>query len=129
MMRHRGLIVAALTPRGKRGELNFGACFELIDHLCKANVPGIALLTAAGEYPAFTVEERTRLVYLAARRSRDPAPGRDCKTLDSAGAKLRQSRDRAIYQHIDLARYQVLHRGARTTIGYELVACASGALE
>jgi dihydrodipicolinate synthase/N-acetylneuraminate lyase len=71
-MQHRSLIVAALTPRGKRGELNFGACFELIDHLCKANVPGIALLTAAGEYPAFTLDERTRLVYLAVKRSRAP---------------------------------------------------------
>jgi len=68
----RGLIAAALTPRGKRGELNFGACFELIDHLCKAKVQGIALLTAAGEYPAFTMEERTRLVYLAVKRSRGP---------------------------------------------------------
>lgn len=68
----RGLIAAALTPRGKRGELNFGACFELIDHLCKAKVGGIALLTTAGEYPAFTMEERTRLVYLAVKRSRGP---------------------------------------------------------
>ena len=68
----RGLIAAALTPRGKRGELNFGACFELIDHLCKAKVEGIALLTAAGEYPTFTMEERTRLVYLAVKRSRGP---------------------------------------------------------
>jgi dihydrodipicolinate synthase/N-acetylneuraminate lyase len=61
-----------LTPRGKRGELNFGACFELLDHLCKAKVQRIALLTAAGEYPAFTIEERTRLVYLGAKRSRVP---------------------------------------------------------
>lgn len=68
----RGLIAAALTPRGKRGELNFGACFDLIDHLCKAKVQGIAVLTAAGEYPAFTMEERTRLVYLGAKRSRTP---------------------------------------------------------
>jgi dihydrodipicolinate synthase/N-acetylneuraminate lyase len=68
----RGLIAAALTPRGKRGELNFGACFELIDYLCKAKMPGIALLTAAGEYPAFTIEERTRLVYLGVKRSRVP---------------------------------------------------------
>ena len=71
-MPERGLIAAALTPRGKRGELNFGACFELIDHLGKARVEGIALLTSAGEYPAFTVEERTRLVYLGVKRSRVP---------------------------------------------------------
>ena len=66
MKPERGLIAAALTPRGKRGDLNFGACFELIDHLCRAKVPGIALLTAAGEYPAFSLEERTRLVIDAA---------------------------------------------------------------
>jgi dihydrodipicolinate synthase/N-acetylneuraminate lyase len=72
MNRDRGLIAAALTPRGKRGELNFGACFDLIDHLCKAKVQGIALLTAAGEYPAFSIEERTRLVYLSVKRSRVP---------------------------------------------------------
>lgn len=68
----RGLIAAALTPRGKRGELNFGAGFELIDHLCKSNLPGIALFTAAGEYSAFTMEDRTRLVYLGVKRSRVP---------------------------------------------------------
>ena len=68
----RGLIAAALTPRGKRGELNFGACFELLDHLGKAKVEGIALLSAAGEYAAFAIEERTRLVYLGVKRSRVP---------------------------------------------------------
>jgi dihydrodipicolinate synthase/N-acetylneuraminate lyase len=68
----RGLIAAALTPRGERGELNFGACFELLDHLGKAKVQGIALFTAAGEYPAFAIEERTRLVYLGVKRSRVP---------------------------------------------------------
>lgn len=72
MKQGRGLIAAALTPRGKRGELNFGACFELLDHLSKAQVKGIALLTAAGEYPAFAIEERTRLIYLGVKRSRVP---------------------------------------------------------
>lgn len=72
MSRDCGVTVAALTPRGKRGELNYGACFELLDHLCKAKVRAIALLTASGEYPAFTFEERTRLVYLGAKRSRAP---------------------------------------------------------
>jgi 4-hydroxy-tetrahydrodipicolinate synthase len=67
-----GVIVAALTPRGRKGDLDFGAAFELIDHLCAAHVRGIALFTAAGEYPAFSLEERTRVVYLAAKRSRVP---------------------------------------------------------
>src|SRR5215471_4549530 len=72
MHRDAGVVAAALTPRGKRGELNFGACFDLIDHLCKAKVSAIAMLTAAGEYPAFTVEERMRLVYLGVKRTRVP---------------------------------------------------------
>jgi 4-hydroxy-tetrahydrodipicolinate synthase len=52
--------------------LDFGAAFELIDFLCSARVRGIAFFTAAGEYPAYSMEERTRLVYLAAKRSRVP---------------------------------------------------------
>ena len=72
MTEDHGVIVAALTPRGKKGDLDFGAAFELIDHLCAARVRGIALFTAAGEYPAFSLEERTRLLYLAVKRSRVP---------------------------------------------------------
>ena len=72
MTKDHGVIVAALTPRGKKGDLDFGAAFELIDRLCAARVSGIALFTAAGEYPAFSLEERSRLLYLAAKRSRVP---------------------------------------------------------
>src|SRR3954447_3322260 len=80
-----GVIAAALTPRGKNGDVDFGAAFELIDHLCAARVCGIALFTAAGEYPAFTLEERTRLVYLAAKRSRVPVfAGAGSITLDDS---------------------------------------------
>jgi 4-hydroxy-tetrahydrodipicolinate synthase len=72
MTEDQGVIVAAVTPRGKKGDLDFGAAFELIDYLCAARVRGIALFTAAGEYPAFSLEERTRVLYLAAKRSRVP---------------------------------------------------------
>ena len=72
MTEDHGVIVAALTPRGEKGDLDFGAAFELIDRLGAARVSGIALFTAAGEYPAFSLEERTRLLYLAAKRSRVP---------------------------------------------------------
>jgi 4-hydroxy-tetrahydrodipicolinate synthase len=67
-----GVIVAALTPRGKKGDLDFGATFELIDRLCAARVRGIALFTAAGEYPAFSLDERARVLNLAVKRSRVP---------------------------------------------------------
>src|SRR5437016_5077957 len=68
----RGVIVAAVTPRGKRGELDFGAAFDLVDRLCAARVDGIAMFTAAGEYPSFTTEERRRLIFLAGKRARVP---------------------------------------------------------
>jgi 4-hydroxy-tetrahydrodipicolinate synthase len=72
MTEDHGVIVAALTPRGKKGDLDFGAAFELIDKLCAAGVRGIALFTTAGKYPAFSLEERARLLYLAVKRSRVP---------------------------------------------------------
>jgi 4-hydroxy-tetrahydrodipicolinate synthase len=68
----QGVQAAAITPRGPGGDVDFGAAFELIDHLCKGGVSGILLFGAAGEYPAFSPEERARLVYLAAKRSRAP---------------------------------------------------------
>src|SRR5258708_7680384 len=68
----RGLIAAALTPRGKRGELNFGACFDLIDHLSRGRGGGCALPPGGGESPGCTREGRPRLVYLGAKRSRTP---------------------------------------------------------
>jgi 4-hydroxy-tetrahydrodipicolinate synthase len=72
MIEDHGVIAAALTPRGKRGDLDFGAAFELIDLLSAAGVQGIVWFAPAGEYPAFGIEERTRLLYLAAKRSRVP---------------------------------------------------------
>ncbi|HTS60510.1 MAG TPA: dihydrodipicolinate synthase family protein [Candidatus Acidoferrales bacterium] len=70
MTEDHGVIAAALTPRGKRGDIDFGAAFELIDQFCRAGIQGIAFFTAVGEYPAFGVEERARLLYLAVKRSR-----------------------------------------------------------
>jgi 4-hydroxy-tetrahydrodipicolinate synthase len=72
MADEHGVIAAALTPRGKRGDLDFGAAFELIDLLCSARLQGVAFFTAIGEYPAFGAEERTRLLSLAVKRSRIP---------------------------------------------------------
>jgi 4-hydroxy-tetrahydrodipicolinate synthase len=68
----QGVYASAITPRGRQGEVDYGAAFELIDHLFKGGVSGIVLFGAEGEYPAFTADERTRLVYLAVKRSRVP---------------------------------------------------------
>jgi len=87
-----GVIAAAITPRGKKGDLDFGAAFELIDRLCVARVRGIALFTAAGEYPAFSIDERTRLVYLATKRSRVPMfAGVGSMSLDDSATLAREA--------------------------------------
>jgi 4-hydroxy-tetrahydrodipicolinate synthase len=68
----QGVYASAITPRGKQGDVDYGAAFELIDHLYKGGANGIVLFGAEGEYPSFTAEERTRLAYLAVKRSRVP---------------------------------------------------------
>jgi len=88
----QGVNVAAITPRGKQGDVDFGATFELIDHLCAAGVNGIALFTAWGEFPAVSVEERARLTYLAAKRCRVPLlVGVGAATLDQSVALAREA--------------------------------------
>jgi dihydrodipicolinate synthase/N-acetylneuraminate lyase len=80
-----GVQAAAITPRGNGGEVDFGAGFELIDHLSKGGANGILLFGPAGEYPAFAPEERTRLIKLGVKRSRVPVlAGVGSATLDSS---------------------------------------------
>jgi 4-hydroxy-tetrahydrodipicolinate synthase len=68
-----GVIVAAVTPRRKDGrEVDVAAALELIDFLCGAGAAGIALLGSTGEFLNLTFDERTRLTYMAAKRSRVP---------------------------------------------------------
>jgi 4-hydroxy-tetrahydrodipicolinate synthase len=89
-----GVYGAAVTPRGKKGEIDFGAAFELIDLLSKAGVAGIALFDSAGEYPAFHRDERCRLVYLAAKRSRVPLlAGIGSASLEDSEDLARSARD------------------------------------
>lgn len=89
-----GVNAAAITPRGPQGDINLAATFDLIDLLIKGGAAGIALLTAAGEYPAFTIDERSRLVYLAVKRSRVPVlVGIGAATLDQSLSLAREARD------------------------------------
>jgi len=88
-----GVIAAAITPRGKEGEVDFGATFELVDYLGAAGVRGIALFGATGEYPALSFDERSRLIYLAVKRSRVPLlVGVGSATLDASAALAREAR-------------------------------------
>jgi 4-hydroxy-tetrahydrodipicolinate synthase len=94
MTEFQRLFVAAVTPRSPEGEVNMGAAFELIDFLCAAKVGGIALFTNAGEYPAFNPDERSRLVYLAVKRSRVPVlVGVGSATLDVSVNLAREARE------------------------------------
>jgi len=89
-----GVQAAAITPRGKNGDLDFGAAFELVDHLCRGGVDGIFLFGPHGEYPAFSPEERARLVKLAVKRSRVPVlAGVGAATLDVSLDLAREARD------------------------------------
>lgn len=90
----RGVYAAPITPRGKQGEVDYGAAFELLDFLAKGGVDGIALFTGAGEYAAIPLAERSRLVYLAVKRSRIPILcGVGSATLNDSIQLAREARD------------------------------------
>jgi 4-hydroxy-tetrahydrodipicolinate synthase len=88
-----GVIAAAVTPHGKRGDdPDIGATLDLIDFLCKAGVQGIALLGSTGEFVNLKFDDRVRLVYLAVKRSRVPVlAGVSHSTLDGALALGREA--------------------------------------
>jgi len=89
-----GLIAAAVTPRNRHQEIDFGAAFELLDFLSRARVHGIALFTAAGEYPSLAADDRARLLHLAVKRSRAPLfAGIGAATLDSSLSLAHQACD------------------------------------
>jgi len=89
--------VAAITPRGKHGEVDFGAVFELIDYWCAAGVRGIAFFSPTGEYASLQNEERSRLLYLAAKRSRVPLlAGIGSASLDASLCLAREARDAGV---------------------------------
>jgi dihydrodipicolinate synthase/N-acetylneuraminate lyase len=93
----QGVHADAITPRGKHGEVDFGAGFELIDHLSKGGVNGILLFGPAGEYPAFAPDERARLVYLACKRSRVPVlAGVGSATLDASIDLAREAQNAGV---------------------------------
>jgi dihydrodipicolinate synthase/N-acetylneuraminate lyase len=93
----QGVHAAAITPRGKTGDINFGAIFELIDYLGAARVGGIALFTAWGEYPALSVDDRARLTYLAVKRSRVPVlAGVGSATFDHSLELAREARSAGV---------------------------------
>ncbi|HXB75181.1 MAG TPA: dihydrodipicolinate synthase family protein [Candidatus Acidoferrales bacterium] len=94
MNQDRGVNAAAITPRGKQGDVDLGAAFELIDYLCASGIRGIVFFSPAGEYPSLSIEERGRLLYLACKRSRVPLlAGIGSASLDASLALARDARD------------------------------------
>ena len=97
MTEFQGVHVAAITPRGKQGEVDLGAAFELVDYFGKAAVRGVVLFGDSGEYPAFHADERSRLTYLAVKRSRVPVlAGVGSATLDVSLDLAREARDAGV---------------------------------
>jgi len=94
------IYIAAITPRGGQGDIDVGAAFELIDFLCgsvKGHAAGIVLFDAAGEYLALSPGERSRLLYLAAKRSRVPLiAGVGSATLDLSLELAREAGDAGV---------------------------------
>lgn len=92
-----GWIAAAVTPRNRHEEIDLGAAFELLDFLARASVDGIALFTAVGEYPSLSADERSRLLYLAVKRSRVPLfAGIGAASLDGSLTLACQARDAGV---------------------------------
>jgi dihydrodipicolinate synthase/N-acetylneuraminate lyase len=69
----RGMIAASVTPRrSTEGGPDLGALLEIVDFLCTAGVDGTVLFGSTGEFPLFEIEDRSRAVSLAVKRSRCP---------------------------------------------------------
>ncbi len=93
----QGVHAAAITPRGLHGEVDYGAAFELLDHLSQGGASGVLLFGPAGEYPAFAPEERARLVYLSRKRSRVPIlAGVGSATLDASIDLAREAQNAGV---------------------------------
>ncbi len=89
-----GVYGAAITPRRPGPEIDLAATFELLDFLSRSGVAGLVLMGSTGEFTHFPIEERSRLVSLAVKRSRIPVlAGVGHSTLEGALALSRDALD------------------------------------
>jgi 4-hydroxy-tetrahydrodipicolinate synthase len=63
-----GLFAAVVTPIHGDGRIDFGTLDRLIDFLVEADVSGICLAGATGEYPHFETTDRKAIIRHTARR-------------------------------------------------------------
>jgi 4-hydroxy-tetrahydrodipicolinate synthase len=69
----QGVLPAAITPRCEGSTaVDFAAGLELLDFLESHHVDGITLFGSTGEFPHFSIEDRTRFVAMAAKRASVP---------------------------------------------------------
>ena len=67
------IIAAAVTPRrAQEHSIDLAATLELIDFLHEGGVDGVALLGSTGEFLHFMLEDRSRMLEFAVKRSRLP---------------------------------------------------------
>ena len=72
-IRLSGIFPAAITPHHpKTREADYSGALELIDFLTAAGVDGICIFGSTGEFINYSFAERSRLLSLAAKRSRVP---------------------------------------------------------
>jgi dihydrodipicolinate synthase/N-acetylneuraminate lyase len=68
-----GAMAAVVAPRRETGHsIDIGLALDILDFVNERGVKGVAALGATGEFVHYDVEERTRLVQMAVRRSRTP---------------------------------------------------------
>jgi dihydrodipicolinate synthase/N-acetylneuraminate lyase len=69
----QGVFAALLTPRKiNTTDADAAAQLEYIDHVLAAGVDGVVLFGSTGEFVHFDIDERTRVLSMAKRRSRVP---------------------------------------------------------
>jgi 4-hydroxy-tetrahydrodipicolinate synthase len=69
----KGVFASAITPhRAATPEVDFSAALDLFDFLTNAGVEGISIFGTTGEFLNYSFQERQRLIYLGAKRSRVP---------------------------------------------------------
>ncbi len=74
MKRLGGIVVAAVTPMGRSGELDLGALKVLVEFLVEAGVHGLFLLASQGEFYSLDREERRRVARAGVRAARGRVP-------------------------------------------------------
>jgi 4-hydroxy-tetrahydrodipicolinate synthase len=68
-----GVFAASVTPdRPGTLDIDYPALLDLIDFLAEGGVAGICLMGSTGEFLKFSLSDRQRMIYLAAKRSRVP---------------------------------------------------------